>query len=792
MLLSINWLKDYVNIPTIKPQEFASKITLSICEVESYKQTGSFLSAVLVAEILHIEKHPKREKLSVVTVDIGKQKKTVICGADNFAVGDKVPYAPIETTLENNLTVTAKEFDGIMSEGILCAEDELGFSEEHSGLMLLDKNEVNGTTLLCLFPDQQDIILEIDNKTLTHRPDLWGHYGFAREISALFQIKFKKIKYDIQKLTGKGKSFINVNVCNKKFVPRFSALSIGNLQVRPSPLWIQHRLFRIGLRSINNLVDITNFVMLDIGQPTHAFDADALVSKTLTVKFAHENDTLITLYGKNIQLTPHDLVIYDDHQPTSLAGIIGGNKSGVSSTTTQLYLEAACWDATTIRKTSQRVAIRTDASQRFEKSQDPENTVIGIFKSIEILKLSCPNLQIYGELFDEYRPLDVPIISLHPQKVNSILGISIETQQMKNILFSLGFSITEKNNKWEIIVPSWRATRDITLAEDIIEEIGRIYGYNKIQATSPYFPVTSPLINEQRKFERKAKEQLATLQYYEIYHYPLTDSEEEKKWELPEKDTFYLTNPISINHNKMRTSLFPQMLNSVIRNKNKNTEFKIFELGKTYSKTHQPHYEKNEVMLAYYKEDAILQKIVQKMKEDLNIWIKRLTTFTPRFVPSRQVSDEKIHPLVNADIIVDKKNVGSLFTLSPQERKQHFSKEIPLFATINFDLLYSLSKNNPNFRELQKFPPAKFQITLAVPKNTYFQTLATIIENVDSYVQDIQYKDIFFPNEKPYIKYLTISMVFQSSSETIPAEKLITLQNKVVEAIRNEGFELKL
>ena len=603
--------------------EILSKVSLSVCEIESCESVGACLRQVVVSEVLAINPHPNADRLTLVKVSTGAENFEVVCGAKNFTVGDFVPYAPLGTKLIG-FTVKKAKIRGVESYGVLCAEDEIGFGEDHSGLMLLSKKEKLGKPLAEIYPEQLDLILDLDNKSINHRPDLWGHYGFARELSVLFGVSFKEF-LPKQNIKGKNESDFSVNIECKDLVPRFSALDIENLKISPSPDWLRFRLHRVGLRAISNLVDVTNYVMLDLGQPMHIFDKDSLSKPQLVVRKAKAKEKLITLKEKEIELSGMDILISDGKKPVSLAGVIGGLNSGIQENTKNTLLEAACWDASTIRKTAARVRQRTDASQRFEKYLDPALTSLAIQRAVEILKISNPNLEIKGELIDIGEEIQEKIIEFQPQDCDRILGISVPKEKMQAILFGLGFKIEEKDEGWQVKVPSWRATRDISIAEDLIEEIGRFYGYDKIKSEAPVFPVLHPEINQQRKLERKAKQILVDRGYFESFSYPLSSEEKEKGWAIPNLErSKLLINPTSEEETIMRLSLLPQVCDAVSLNTREYSHFRFFELGRIYNWMDDKPQEENIFFWATYDEKDSLNLLFESVKTDLFIWLEKL------------------------------------------------------------------------------------------------------------------------------------------------------------------------
>ena len=793
MKLSQNWLKDYVGLTDLSPDEFISKIILSICEVDNFIITGEELKKIVVAEVLEIKKHPNADKLSLVLINNGKETYEIVCGATNFKIGDKVPYAPIGVNLAD-FTVKKAKIRGVESNGVLCAEDEIGFGEDHSGLMILDKSIAIGASLATVYPDQLDLILDIDNKSINHRPDLWGHYGFAKELATLFGVDFKEYNFDKNFFKGNSAGDFTVTVECPELVPRFSAINLTGLQTNLSPDWLRFRLHRIGLRAINNLVDVTNYVMLDLGQPMHIFDKKKLPQSKLIVRKAKEKEKLITLYEKEIELNHNDLVITDGEKVTSLAGVVGGLDSGVQTNTENAVLEAACWNASSIRKTSNKTKHRTDASLRFEKSLDPTLTTLALAKALEILRLTNPNLKIKGNLIDIFTPQESILIDFNPQDCQRLLGITIPLEKIDKILICLGFSIKKKENYWQVTVPSWRATRDISIAEDLVEEVGRHYGYDKIKAQIPNLPLTKPVINQQRKLERKAKQILINRGYFEIFTYPLSNKVREDNWQVntAQQDRL-LINPMSESEIKMRQSLLPQFSEIVALNVRDYNQFKIFEIGRIYNWFENKPQEKEVVFGVNYNDELSLKELFQQAKEDCAIFLKKLLNKQANFEKLGDCQGvDYLHPYAKLAVFIDKFNIGRIFSITPQKRHKLNYKGNIVFLELDFDLILSLNKQKETvlFKEITKYPKAKFEISLLVPKNTYFSDLTAVIAN-QKIIEKIEFKYDYFPPDKPDKKSVTLALSFRSKEQTIESEYLSNLQDKLVNLFEKQGFLLR-
>ena len=791
MKISLNWICDYIDLPPQDPHKLAETITLSVCEVEGVESTGQALKDVIVAEILEIQTHPNADKLTLVRVNLGNRVERVVCGAKNLKKGDKVPYAGIGTDF-GFMKIKKAKIRGEESCGMLCAEDELGFSNDHEGLMILSQDADIGTPFDRMFPDQVDVIFEIDNKSITHRPDLWGHFGFARELACKFKLPLKDINRDISVLDGEGESIIQVEVLAGDKVPRFSGLSIKNLEVRPSPQWIQHRLFRVGNRPINNLVDVTNYVMLDYGQPMHAFDAAAVPGNKILVNLAVEGETLMTLYNKEAKLIPADMVLYDNLGPTALAGVIGGLRSGIQETTKSIYLEAANWDPVQIRMTSTRIGVRTDACQRYEKSLDPELTVLAILKSYEILQLSCKELKIQGPLCDIWRKKPhAKTIETSPDFINRLLGKKIEEREIEDILTCLGFEISKSKTQWTFQVPSWRATKDICIAEDLVEEVGRIFGYNNIEETVPLFPIEQPKFNRQRQFEKLCKKALTQLGFHEVYNYPLTCLQIEEILGAQKKKVMKLVNPVAEVQNQMRTSLLPHFWQTFHENQKITLNFQAYEIGRIYEKRNGEVQEKNQLILGISSSSFQLEDVFYELKSAL------VSLFSHLQIPNIQwkIENDSLeayeHPHAVANVYSKKTSIGKIFALPPSYRDKLDLRGHVCFALFDFDQMFQIKKKEYKFRPISKFPPVHFDLSIMLPKNSYFQDVQKLIKGLDPKVTEVNFSDLYFPKEQANQKSMTVSIVFQSKNKTFEHGEVNQLQNRIIEGLASKGYQLR-
>ena len=508
MLISYDWLSDFIKLPkTATPEEVASKFTMHTVEVEGLKRQDAEWPGVVVGKVLSVDPHPNADRLRVTQVDIKSEVLAIVCGAPNVATGQLVAVATLGAVLPNGLEIKESSLRGVVSRGMICAEDELGLGDNHEGIMVLDKSAKIGESL-AKYLKLTDVVLEIDNKSLSNRSDLWGHYGLARELGVIYEAPLKDYSKLLEPEIVEGEESLSVKVEDSRLCPRYLALVIGGLEIVESPQWLKNRLQAVGIRPINNIVDLTNYVMLETGQPLHAFDR-ALVNK-IGVRLAKKNEQLILLDGQEKELSEEMLVITDGEQPVAVAGVMGGKDSGVSLTTNEIILEAANFEAVSIRKTAAQLGVRTEASMRFEKSLDPNLAEIALRRFWSLLKQVAPGAKVISKITDQKKfNLSTEPLSLSLDWINERAGQEIPATKVISILERLGFSLTNNDGELSVLIPSWRAAKDVRLKEDILEEVLRFWGYDNLISSAPKVPLLPPIRLADLALERKLEDFLS-------------------------------------------------------------------------------------------------------------------------------------------------------------------------------------------------------------------------------------------------------------------------------------------
>ncbi|MBK5293011.1 MAG: phenylalanine--tRNA ligase subunit beta [Acidobacteriia bacterium] len=551
----------------VTPQELGLLITVKTAEQEGVETVGAHLAMVCAARVVQVDPIAGSHNRKAV-VETGRYgRRTVVCGAPNCRAGIVTAYIPAGCVLDGR-TIEKAVIAGVESDGMLASGAELGLNRDAAGILELDVEEC-----------KPDSIIEIDNKSLTHRPDLWGHHGMAREVAAILERPLRD-PVDLSVLP-QGPGSIAVSIADFDLCPRYSALTLENVTVAPSPLWLQYRLTSVGLNPINNIVDVTNYVMAEIGQPMHAFDAATLAGETIHVRRAAAGEKMQGLDEQHYTLDEQALVIADANGPVAIAGVIGGLSTGVTQTTQRIVLESANFQAASIRKTSSRLKLRTDASMRFEKSLDPRNTRRGLARALVLLEQVSPGIRVVGGVSEATRELSAPApIELRLDWLRRKLGCDVAGEKVRGILHALEFQVEETAPEvFRVTPPSWRATKDISIKDDLAEEVGRMMGYSSIEPRAPLAPVVPPPVNPERAFLQKVREVCTGQGFTEVYNYSFVNPQQAGELALAAEDHVRVLNPISSDQGLLRTSLLPGIVKNIRDNSRHLENFRLFEIG---------------------------------------------------------------------------------------------------------------------------------------------------------------------------------------------------------------------
>lgn len=806
MLISIDWIKDFVKLPdNLSPKQVGEKFTLATAEVEDVISVGEHLEKITVVEVLEKEPHPEADKLNLVTFTNGKTNFKVVCGASNVVIGMKTAYAPLGVTLPNGLTLEPKKIRGVLSEGMLCSEEELGFKEESEGILELPKDTKLGLTMLEVFNETKDIILDVDNKSLTHRPDLWGHFGLAREFATVFKNRLND-PFTSSWANGIKSTFpttaspIKLNVDKDSSCLGYFGLCLDGVKVEASPAWMQKRLKTVGLRPINNIVDISNYVMLELGIPLHIFDRKKIEGEAVFIKRLGSETTFKTLDETDRALIASDTVISDVSKPLVLAGIMGGLNSGVDESTTQIFIEVANWKAAEVRKTSTRLGLRTDSSARYEKTLDSLSLEKTMLRTVEYILKLCPQAKVVSKL--EYAGpnlSEIPVLKIKSSQssIARKLGADISFDRMKEIFESLAFIVDGNAASFEVVVPSFRATKDIECESCLVEEIGRIIGYDNIAPTSPLIDVAPVNLTDASKMERKLRDFFVYhANAHEVMTYPMVGEALVKKAMYPVDRSLELINALSKDQELMRSSMIPGFLEAVSKNAKNQDQFKFFELGRTYhadAKTFCT--EKSMLGVVYYHEKATpFMDLVNDTTRALNSTCIgfQLSERNPKF--KSNVVDESwsgLHPFEFYNIRVQGKMDGVIFSVHPIVLKAYKIKGHVSIALVDISGVQNKPmKEKTKYKPLSKFPGSTFDCTVVVTADTQASAVLDVVSKTKiKQLTSSKILDIF--NLEDGARAVTIRNHFLDTEATLSGEFITEASNKIVSTLASAGFELR-
>ncbi|MBI2463626.1 phenylalanine--tRNA ligase subunit beta [Candidatus Peregrinibacteria bacterium] len=844
MKISRNWLNEFVDLGKTSSQEIAKLLTLHTAEVEGLYETGSDFENIVVGKILTMEKHPNADKLTICKVTDGKKEYQVVCGAQNIYIGMQAPFAKIGAKVKwhgegDPVTLEKAKIRGVESEGMLCAGSEIGLHEEEksnqqkSGIVdlndMVDLNAMEikpGTHLKTIF-GEKDTIFEMDNKSLTHRPDLWGHYGIARELAAIFGKKLRPLKLELSSeykfktetkfenesefahesnekhnFENEKKHFskisMRVSIQNIHQCPRYCGIALTNVTIEKSPIWLKTRLESIGYKSINAIVDATNYVMAEVGQPLHAFDLgmiekDAHGTRAIIIRNAQKKEKFQTLDGNTHSLTKEMLLISDSKKALALAGIMGGQNSEIKDGTTEIFLESANFEPYSTRKTAQSLNLRTESAQRFEKSLDPALAEIALKRLIKLIQTLCPSAQIASSFIDEgtWKPKKHSI-TVSAEKVNSKLGKKLSIAAMKKILVSLEFTVTSKEKLLEISVPSHRVTKDVLIEDDVIEEIARMYGYEHIEPALPLLPVKVPRDNIERRLKIKARKILSLgLGFTETYNYSFYGEEDYKKCFLKSEDHIVLRNYLSEEQKYMRASLLPNLLKNIRENLRFFNNFKLYEIGRTYK-------EKGSYMPEEKK--VILGAIIVPKKEPGEIFEKALgalETFLAQYTQCEKEikpAPDYAHPLKFLEFNQGKEKIASCYELHPQIIKNlDLDVKIALFEIDLTNLVKKSQQHEIRYHPLPKFPETSFDVSLIIPEKTTVKNMEDAMKKVPGkLITKITLFDIFKGTQiGEGKKALAFSITLRAEDHTLTDEEIRDMQQKIFFELKKAGAEIR-
>lgn len=776
MKFSYNWLAELVEPLGVDPQALGLQITMKTAECESVEPYGAHLERVVAARVLAVEPLPGGRNHKVL-VDTGRYGvKTVVCGAPNCHPGMVSAYVPPGTDLPGGRVQTLR-IQGVESEGMLASGAELGLNRDAAGILELEAEP--GAPLPGCRPD---FILEIDNKSLTHRPDLWGHLGLGREVAAILR---SRLRDPVRKeLLPAGPAPIAVAIEDYDLCPRYSALVFDNVTVTASPLWLQYRLQAVGLNPINNIVDVTNYVMAELAQPMHAFDRDLLRGDTIWVRRAREGEWLVALNEQTYHLDPSQLVIADAKGPVALAGVIGGLDSAIHAGTRRIVLESACFQGASIRKTSARLKLRTDASMRFEKSQDPANTVRGLARAWELLQQVSPGIRLVGGLADQGRPL--PAADPIPLEMDWLvrkLGREVSEAEAQDILERLCFRVRGARPGVLLVTPpSWRATRDVSIPDDLVEEVGRMLGYDTIHPQAPRVACTPPPEDPRRGFLRWVRQLLVAQGFTEVYNYSFYSEELAQQFGLDPSDHLAVANPISAEQKLLRRSLIPLIYRNLLENSKHFESFRLFEIGWEIHK--QP---------AGLPREAPHLAAAIYARQDGEEHLYELVRVAECLMDGAEVRPAEArcyeHPARAAEIVWRGEAVGRVFELHPELLAGRAG-----VLDVDLERVQALMPAEKRYRPVRRFPTSAFDLSVVAGERELIGTIRRhIVRLAGEWLDSIEFLRTYSGPPIPEGRQsVSFRLKVAAADHTLSLEEVGAIRARIIEGLRELGYDLRV
>ena len=789
MFLSMNWIGDFVDLSGLDKKALIKNFTLSTAEVEDIIEKGNQLSGVVVAKILSVENHPDSKKLHLLKVDKGDEVLDIVCGAPNVREGMKVALATVGGQI-GDITIAPRKVGGYMSYGMCCSESELGISDDNSGLWEITDDIALGTDIKDVY-DIDDIIFEVDNKSLTTRPDLWSHYGIAREFATITGRELKcPALVDTKQFDNLPPVLVDVKATELCY--RYSAIKVENVTRKVSPVNMRIRLFYCGSRAINFLADLTNYVMMELGQPMHAFD-NAKVDK-IEVQTFPEGLKFTTLDGVERNIDENMLMITSGNEPVAIAGVMGGDASKIDDDTTSLLLESATFDGVSVRKTTTRLGLRTDASQRYEKMLDPELCHVATQRVLKLILELDPEAKVISSFTDSYVK-HYPTITLNFDKryVDRYTGIDISTETIVKTLTSLGFGLTVDGDSFSAVVPSWRATKDVTIKADIIEEITRIYGYDNFDIFTAESPIL-PVRKETLKSEEDRMKDLLVKSYrlHEVHSYIWSDIKKNEELGIETPDNVRIINAQTPDHAILRRSMIPTLLSFAKENRGYADDFGIFEIGHTVDGKRENGEcdEQNKLGVLLYSKTRGEEALFLRAADAVRELVCDILHKTPEFV-SAECDYDFEHPVNSFDITVDGKKIGYISVPHPTVCENIDKKCAIAFFEIKTEAFAKTPVGALKYAEPSKFPAIEIDVTFATdPSGLVFGKLLETAKNAAGEIlSDMWLKDVYTAEDGSYA--VTFRFAFLSRERTLTKQELTPVVEAITSAYSALGIAVK-
>lgn len=777
MKFSLNWICDFVDLKENNIQKISEILTEKSSEIEEFIDTHEHFKNVVVGEIKNIESHPEADKIRVTKIDIGEKELQIICGAKNIEVGQKVPVALIGAILPENFVIEKRKMRGVLSEGMLCSAKELGLGNNHEGIMILDKNIKNGTDFATTL-NNQDFIIDIDNTTLTNRPDLFSHIGIAREMVACGIAEWKKtdqIKIDFPET----KLSIKFSQDNNELCYARGNVEIANIKIEESPSWMKQRLENCGIRSINNLVDISNFVMLETGVPLHIFDSKT-ITKNIKIRVSKENEKITTLDGKEFTLPTDCIIQEDDEKIFDLAGIMGGENSEIKHNTEKILVHVPVYNPVKIRKASLKIKHRTHASTVYEKSVPTSNIKNATIRCVELIKQLIPDAKIISKLdFHEYKKFPKKKIKLEFRLIFRNLGFEIPKTEICQILKNMEFNFEERDDYLVVYVPPFR-NKDIDIDQDLVEEIIRIYGVSNIKNK----PIAVELRNTKKgnsKTKREIRNIMISLGFFEfITNSFLGEKLINKSGNIVDETFVEIKNSLSEDHRFLRKEITPNMLETIEENLKYSDCFDAFEIGNVFEIKKGKKNEHTSLTAIVAKKDFFeLKGVLEELFNNFNLKIQL------------RDSENNFYKIC-LDIVCQNKTLGKIFMINNKQIKNfNLPKETSGFE-INLNNFYDLVFSNKKIIKISKFPSTGFDLSVIVDKKTLTEKILKVLKNIHPCLSKLDILEIFTDEKLGNTKKsVTIQFEFTSNEKTLTNEEIQNIREKAICILNKNNFPFR-
>jgi phenylalanyl-tRNA synthetase beta chain len=807
MKFTLNWLKEYVDLD-LPVDVVADKLTMLGLEVDNVTELYQELDSTKVAEIITVRPHPDADRLTLCDVTVGEETFQVVCGAPNVKPGLLVPIALPGITMPGGLKVKKAAIRGQESSGMLCSEKDLGISENHSGIMELPDTARAGQSLSEAL-SLRDTLIEVD--LTPNRPDCTSVIGIAREVAGFTSQKLNQpVKNDLPQLTGDGVPF-SVEILDPADCPRYAARLLKNVTIAPSPWWLRKRLLSVGLRPINNVVDITNLVMLEYGQPLHAFDFDRLAGGKIVVRKARAGEDIVTLDGEKRKLDQEMLLICDAEKPVAVAGVMGGENSEVVESSKNILLESACFNPISVRRTARQLNLGTEASYRFERGVDPELQPRAMERTVQLL-VEIAGAEAVDNGYDCVAgSTERQTIKLRVSRNNDLLGMELDSMEITRLLESIELMVTQADDDTLLVTPPGFRV-DLEREVDLIEEVARLQGYNEIPTSMPVVPMSFPEQQPGLELRKKLAAMLVSLGFYEAINYSFVDENHFDRLKLDDNDPIRnavaLLNPLSEDQKIMRTMILPSLLQNISRNTSRqNNDIRLFEIGKVFHPVADEPLPNENMRLAgvisgrrlpgssllHFETTAVdvydCKGIVEGILQEVRISKAVSTVFRNEVnVVPRYIQPDSYIVFQTGD-----KTLGALGKIDPEVLKGFGIKQDVFFFDLDFDMLAESKPEPKLFRQLPKFPSVDRDIALVVPEAVASGELLSAIDNAcEALVESVEIFDIYRGDSVGAgNKSVAVTLTYRSAGQTLDDNTVNKVHQRLIKMLEKD-FQGKL